>query len=75
MDMEISKPTNVSWLRFPPRQAVAKRPAMASPGIVLGFSHPNRLRAQRAKSSNMVSLPVPMLEWPPGLFQDENLDN
>jgi hypothetical protein len=66
MDMEIARLTNISWLRAPDPQAVAMRAA---------WMRPVRSWTQPGRRSTEDTLPVPMLDWPAALFQDEMLDH
>jgi len=60
MEMEIARLANVSWLHIPDRQVLAMRTAS------LSCNSASRFSAE-------VQEPVPMLDWPSTLFDDEVL--
>jgi hypothetical protein len=66
MDTEITRLTNVTWLRAPDRQVVAMRASLLSS---------RRPRLTLVWPSVAAPQPVPTLDWPATLFADEKLDN
>lgn len=62
MDMEIARLTNISRVRVPDRQIVAARTV---------WLRPDRSWTQSRMPPAKNLLPVPSLDWPPTLFQDE----
>jgi hypothetical protein len=64
MDMEIARLSSISWAQIPDRQAVAVR------GV---WQQLNQSWTQLARRGANDPRPVPMLDWPAALFQDEIL--
>ena len=60
MDIEIARLANQPWFQIPDRQVFAMR---------AGFPC---WKASRARPGNVAER-VPMLAWPPTLFEDEDL--
>jgi hypothetical protein len=61
MDMEIARLTNISWIRVPDLHIAAMRAVWLRPW------------ACSPRASTEDPPPVPVLDWPPTLFQDETL--